>query len=116
MVIDMATPRGVTPEAFKETSDAPGANLHDGLVRSQGGGAVTVRELMRVPDACDTIERWEEFTGRDLENYTRAGLRLERDRLRWVLLTVDDRSSARNEGRLDWLTERLAQVETRLLQ
>jgi hypothetical protein len=69
---------------------------------------------MRVPNPYDTLERWQEFTGADLAGYTRAGLRVERDRLRWVLLALDDRPSARNGRRLDWLTQRLAQVEARL--
>ena len=116
MVTNMTMPQGVTPGASKETSDAPRANLHDNLVRRQGGDAVTVDELLQVPDLYDTLEQWEQFTGADLRGYTQAGLRLERDRIRWALLTLDDRPQARNEGRLDWLTQRLAKVEARLLQ
>ena len=116
LAANMRMPQGGNPRASKETSDAPRDNVHDDLVRSQGCDAVTVHELLDVPDAYNTLEQWEQFTGADLERYTRAGLRLERDRLRWVLLTLDDRPQARNEGRLDWLTERLAQVEARLRQ
>lgn len=116
LVANMTMPQGGNPGASEETSDAPRANLHDALVRSQGGDAVTVDELLEMPDLYDTLEQWEQFTGADLGGYTPSGLRLERDRVRWCLLTLDDRPQARNEGRLDWLTTRLAQVEARLLQ
>lgn len=75
---------------------------------------MTVRELVRVPDPLDTLEQWEEFTGRDLRRYSRRGLLLERDRVRWCLITIDDRPQARNEARLDWLSARLGQVEAHL--
>jgi hypothetical protein len=75
---------------------------------------MTVAELRRGPDFCDTLEQWQQATGRDLGRYTRAELHVERDRLRWLLLVLDDRPSARNDARLDWLTARLAQVEARL--
>lgn len=75
---------------------------------------MTIRELARVPDPFDTIERWTQFTGRDLAGYTRGALQVERARLRWLLLTIDDRLNARNERRVDWLAARLAQVEARL--
>jgi len=75
---------------------------------------VIVRELMRVPDPFNSLEQWQAFTGRDLTAYTRGGLLLERDRVRWCLLALDDRPAARNERRLDWLSGRLAQVEARL--
>src|SRR5713226_9518986 len=84
--------RRLLGEEDRITSRAAG---EDGM-----GRVVTVRELMHVPDLYDTIERWQEFTGRDLTRYTRAGLLVERDRLRWVLLALDDRPAARNERRL----------------
>lgn len=75
---------------------------------------MTVAELVRGPDPLNTLEEWEGFTGRDLTQYTRAALQVERSRIRLALLTLDDRPAARNDGRLDWLTARLAQVEARL--
>lgn len=75
---------------------------------------MTVKELARVPDPFDTIERWTQFTYRDLPRYTRGALQVERARIRWLILTIDDRPCARNESRLDWLASRLAQVEARL--
>lgn len=75
---------------------------------------MTVRELLRLPDPFDTLEAWQAFTHRDLARYSRGGLLMERDRVRWCLLTLDDRPQARNDQRLDWLTGRLAQLEARL--
>jgi hypothetical protein len=75
---------------------------------------VTSRELLRVPDPFDTLESWRAYTFRDLGSYSRPSLLLERDRLRWCLLVLDDRLTARNEPRIDWLSARLGQVEARL--
>lgn len=67
-----------------------------------------------MPNPFDTIERWQEYTGRDLRWYSRRVLLLERDRLRWCLIALDDRPQARNGDRLDWLSDRLRRVQALL--
>jgi hypothetical protein len=92
-----------------------------GTLPDWGGGGqgeaalVTVRELLRGPDPLDTIERWREANGRDLGDYDRAELVLERARLRHVLLILDDKPrNWRERRRVDWLAARLVAVEGRL--
>jgi hypothetical protein len=76
---------------------------------------VTVRELLRTPDPLDTLEAWAQYGHRDLVDYDRPELALERGRLRLALLLVDDRSTRWRElRRMAWLRDRLIQVEHRL--